>query len=106
MLPPARLPLHAVTLVGVLLGWGMPVQDSSAAAPTAPYTTRYPVAKASIPNSVWDAAAAAGRDGKIYLFGSGSYVYDPVADSWSGITGLPDGRTAGSAATGLDGRIY
>ncbi|HET7503627.1 MAG TPA: kelch repeat-containing protein [Kofleriaceae bacterium] len=72
-----------------------------------------------IPRRVF--AAAAGRDGRIYVMGgiqlggtpttdplglSSVEVYTPATDSWSTIGDLPTGRFELMAATGGDGRLY
>jgi N-acetylneuraminic acid mutarotase len=63
------------------------------------------------------AAAAAGRDGRIYVFGgsdrqtglflTSAEVYDPRTNRWSPIAPMPHVRQMGfAAATAKDGRIY
>lgn len=61
-------------------------------------------------------AAAAGRDGKIYVFGgqgqnhpvllASAEAYDPASDDWTPIAVLPDERLFAGAALGGDGAIY
>lgn len=60
-------------------------------------------------------AAAAGRDGRIYVFGGNdagfdpvdsAEVYDPATNSWEPLPAMPAKRAAHGAAVGADGRIY
>ncbi|WP_322493623.1 Kelch repeat-containing protein, partial [Chloroflexus sp.] len=59
-------------------------------------------------------AAAAGQNGRIYVFGGATAgfsrdtaeEYDPQTDTWRALRAMPTPREGAAAVTGADGRIY
>jgi N-acetylneuraminic acid mutarotase len=84
-------------------------------------TTNSWESRAPIPMTRFDAAAVAGRDGKIYVLGGfvddpadnsnrlyrrSIYVYNPKTNSWRQGAAMPTPREGLGAAAGADGTIY
>ncbi|MCX7669538.1 MAG: hypothetical protein N2439_05645, partial [Anaerolineae bacterium] len=71
-------------------------------------------ARASMPTARWGAAAAAGQNGRIYVFGGATAgfprntaeEYDPQTDAWHTAPSMPTAREGAAAVAGADGLIY